>query len=172
MTDEEIQLTVFVACYNEEASIHETLETVVAACGEAGISFEIVVVDDAAKGRYVEIMQAFQESHAEVRLILRVNLTNEGLGNNYAEAAFIGHGTWYRLVCGDNVEPRETLVKVFSQTGKAELIIPYRPDESSRSGFRQLVSKIFTWLVNFTSGHHIRYYNVLPLTRRYYVMRS
>ena len=110
-------------------------------------------------------------SHPEVRLILKVNPANEGLGNNYAEAAFLGHGTWYRLVCGDNVEPKETLVKVFSQTGKADLIIPYRPDESSRSGFRQLVSQTFTWLVNFTSGHHIRYYNGLPLTRRYYVMR-
>jgi hypothetical protein len=102
---------------------------------------------------------------------LKVNEANEGLGNNYAEAAFIGHGKWYRLVCGDNVEPKETLVKVFSQAGQADLIIPYRPDESSRSGFRQLVSKSFTGLVNFTSGHHIRYYNGLPLTRRYYVMR-
>jgi dolichol-phosphate mannosyltransferase len=171
MTEEEIQLTVFVACYNEEPNIQETLKTVVAACREAGISFEIVVIDDASKDRSVEIIQAFQQSHADVRLILKVNLTNEGLGNNYAEAAFIGHGTWYRLVCGDNVEPKETLVKVFSQTGKADLIIPYRPDESSRSGFRQLVSNIFTWLVNFTSGHKIRYYNGLPLTRRYYVMR-
>lgn len=171
MTEEEIQLTVFVACYNEEPNILETLETVVAACREVGISFEIVVIDDASKDHSVEIIQAFQKSHPDVRLILKVNPANEGLGNNYAEAAFLGHGTWYRLVCGDNVEPKETLVKVFSQTGKADLIIPYRPDESSRSGFRQFVSKIFTWLVNFTSGHHIRYYNGLPLTRRYYVMR-
>jgi glycosyltransferase involved in cell wall biosynthesis len=171
MIEEEIQLTVFVACYNEEQNIQETLETVVAACREVELRFEIIVIDDASRDRSVEIIQSFQKNNPDVALILKINPANEGLGNNYAEAAFIGHGTWYRLVCGDNVEPKETLVKVFSQAGKADLIIPYRPDESSRSGFRQLVSKCFTALVNFTSGHHIRYYNGLPLTRRYYVMR-
>jgi len=171
MTDEEIQLTVFVACYNEEPNIRETLETVAAACREIGITFEIVVIDDASRDRSVEVIQLFEKDHPDVRFILKVNPANEGLGSNYAEAAFLGHGTWYRLVCGDNVEPKETLVKVFSQIGKADLIIPYRPDESSRSRFRQLISKTFTWFVNFISGHHIRYYNGLPLTRRYYVMR-
>src|SRR6266446_733610 len=170
MAEEEVQLTVFVACYNEEPNIQQTLETVVAACREAKISFEIVVIDDASKDRSVEIIQAFQKSHPDVRLILKVNSANEGLGNNYAEAAFLGHGTWYRLVCGDNVEPKETLVKIFSQIGKAELLIPYS-GKATRTPFRRLVSQTFTWLVNVISGHNLHYYNGLPLTRRYYVMR-
>lgn len=170
MTEEEVQLTVFVACYNEEPNIQETLETVVAACREVGLSFEIVVIDDASKDRSVEIIQAFHQSHPDVRLVLKVNEANEGLGNNYTEAAFIGHGIWYRLVCGDNVEPKETLVKVFSQIGKAELIIPYT-DKAIRTPVRQVISQTFTGLVNFISGHKLHYYNGLPLTRRYYVMR-
>src|SRR2546423_4032399 len=161
MIEEEIQLTVFVACYNEESNILETLETVVAACREVGVSFEIVVIDDASRDRSVEIIHAFQQSHPDVPLILKVNPANEGLGNNYAEAAFVGHGTWYRLVCGDNVEPKETLVKVFSQIGKAELIIPYT-DKAIRSPLRKLISHAFTGLVNLISGHRLHYYNGLP----------
>ena len=171
MEEKEIDLTVFVACYNEEQNIATTLDTVVAACREVGHSFEIVVIDDASRDRSVAIIEDYQKANPDVPIILKVNPNNEGLGSNFAEAAFIGHGTWYRLVCGDNVEPKETLVKIFSQLGKADLIIPFRPDESSRSGFRQLVSRTFTALVNFTSGHNIQYYNGLPLTRRYYVMR-
>jgi glycosyltransferase involved in cell wall biosynthesis len=171
MQEEPIDLTIFVACYNEEANIVATLDTIVAACREVGRSYEIVVVDDASRDRSVEIIQQYQRDQPDVRIVLKVNEHNEGLGNNYAEAAFIGRGEWYRLVCGDNVEPKETLVKVFSRIGEAELLIPYRPNEIGRSGFRQLISKAFTGLVNFASGHNIRYYNGLPLTRRYYVMR-
>jgi len=168
---EEIQLTLFVACYNEEANIAATLETVLAACTELSLSYEIIVIDDASKDRSVELILAFKKQHPEVILTLKQNPHNRGLGDNYAEAAFMGRGAWYRLICGDNVEPKETLVKVFSHIGKAELIIPYRPDESTRSSLRQFLSKAFTFLVNAISGYQIKYYNGLPLTRRYYIMR-
>lgn len=172
MPDAPIDLTLFVACYNEEENIIGTLDTVVAACREVGISFEIVVVDDASSDRSVELVKEYQKAHPDVPLILHVNEKNEGLGGNYAEAAFLGHGTWYRLICGDNVEPKETLVKIFSQIGKAELIIPYRPDDVKGRGLsRKMLSQGFTALVNFCSGHQIHYYNGLPLTKRYYVMR-
>jgi glycosyltransferase involved in cell wall biosynthesis len=172
MADEQIDLTIFVACYNEEENIVATLDTVVAACREVGCKFEIVIVDDASTDRSVEIIQDYRKKHKDVPIILKMNPHNEGLGNNFAEAAFLGHGTWYRLVCGDNVEPKETLVKIFSQMGKAEMIIPYRPqDVAGRGWSRRFISRSFTSLVNLVSGHKLHYYNGMPLTRRFYVMR-
>ena len=53
------QLGLFVACYNEEANIIATLETVVAACREVGVSFQIVVIDDCSRDRSVEKVKAF-----------------------------------------------------------------------------------------------------------------
>jgi glycosyltransferase involved in cell wall biosynthesis len=170
MLEKEIDLTVFVACYNEAQNIVETLDTVVAACTEVGCTYEIVIIDDASRDDSVAIIEKYRADHPEAPIILKVNEQNEGLGNNFTEAAFIGHGTWYRLVCGDNVEPKETLVKIFSHIGKAELLIPYT-DKAIRTPFRRLVSHTFTGLVNLISGHNLHYYNGLPLTRRYYVMR-
>ena len=170
MAEKEIDLTVFVACYNEAENITATLDTVVAACREVNCSYEIVIIDDASRDRSVEIITEYSSAHPDVPIVLKVNPQNEGLGNNFAEAAFIGHGTWYRLVCGDNVEPKETLVNVFSQMGKAELIIPYT-DKAIRTPMRRLISQTFTGIVNLISGHNLHYYNGLPLTRRYYVMR-
>ena len=40
-----------------------------------------------------------------------VNEFNQGLGVNYVEAAFIGGGRYYRAICGDDVESKETLVR-------------------------------------------------------------
>jgi glycosyltransferase involved in cell wall biosynthesis len=164
-------LTLFVACYNEEENIKDTLDTVVEACAEVNVSYEIIVIDDASKDRSVEIIQNYVLTHPLVKLKLVVNAQNQGLGTNYVEGAFLGSGEWYRLICGDNVEPKETLVKVFSQIGKADLIIPFQVNCPGRSASRMLLSKAYTSLVNAISGNSIRYYNGLCLTKRWLVMR-
>ena len=164
-------LTLFVACYNEEENIVATLDTVVAACTEVGISYEIIVIDDGSKDRSVSIIEEYQRLNPNVNLRLVINPQNQGLGMNYVEGAFLGTGEWYRLICGDNVEPKETFVKVFSQIGKADLIIPYQTACPGRPMSRVLLSKTYTFLVNLISGYNIRYYNGLCLTKRYLVMR-
>lgn len=165
------ELGLFVACYNEEQNIEATLETVVAACREVGISFEIMVIDDCSRDRSVEVVKAFGAAHPDVPLTLCVNVHNEGLANNYAEAAFLLNSEWYRLICGDNVEPKETLVTIFREIGTAELLIPYNIEIRGRAKSRRIISRTYTALVNFLSGFHIRYYNGLLVTRRDYVMR-
>ncbi len=172
MPEHEIDLTLFVACYNEEANIVNTLDTVVAACMETVPSFEIIIIDDASKDRSVEIILNYIKSHPDIPINVRQNKRNQGLANNYNEAAFAGRGKWYRLNCGDNVEPKETLVEVFNHIGKAEILIPYRSEEvKGRTLARKAISKAYTMLVNGISGYHLHYYNGLTLTRRYYVMR-
>jgi len=165
------ELGLFVACYNEEENIEATLETVVAACREVGISFEIVVIDDCSGDSSVEKIKSFGKSHPDVALTLCVNAHNEGLANNYAEAAFLLRSEWYRLICGDNVEPKETLVTIFKEIGTAEMLIPYNIEIRGRAQSRVVISKIYTALVNFLSGHRLRYYNGMVVTRRAYVMR-
>lgn len=167
----QIDLTLFVACYNEEKNITETLDTIVSACAEVGCTYEVLIIDDASKDRSVEVIREYMQRNPASPIVLKVNQQNEGLGNNYVEGAFIGRGTWYRLVCGDNVEPKETLLKVFSQIGRAEILIPYHAGQVGRTLFRRILSRSYTAIVNTISGNRIRYYNGLPLTRRYYVMR-
>ncbi len=164
-------LGLFVACYNEEANIEETLKTVVAACREVRVSFEIMVIDDCSKDQSVAIIKRFGEANPDVPLTLCVNARNEGLANNYAEAAFLLRSEWYRLICGDNVEPKETLVTIFKEIGTAELLVPYNIEIRGRAQSRRIISKAYTALVNFLGGFEIRYYNGLLVTRRDYVMR-
>ncbi len=169
--EDEVTLTLFVACYNEEENIVATLDTVAAACAEAALSFEVIVIDDASSDRSVELIEQYQKDHPDLPIRLFVNEKNQGLAVNYVEAAFKGRGTWYRLICGDDVEPKETLVDVFRHIGEADLVIPYQVECPGRSAMRRAISEFFTVLVNFISGNHVRYYNGLPLTRRYYAMR-
>lgn len=164
-------LTLFVACYNEEENIAATLDTVSEACTEIGVTYEMIIIDDASRDRSVLVVEDYIRQHPDVKMRLVVNPQNQGLGVNYVAAAFLGTGKWYRLICGDNVEPKETFVKVFSQIGKADLIIPYQVACPGRRASRVLLSRAYTILVNLISGYKIRYYNGLCLTKRELVMR-
>lgn len=164
-------LTLFVACYNEEENIEGTLQTVDEACREVGISYEMIVVDDGSKDRTVDVVRRYMEAHPASPILLKKNERNEGVAMNYSEAAFLGRGEWYRMICGDNVEPKEALVTLFSRIGEADVLIPYHVGHTGRTAGREVVSKLFTFLVNTISGYNLKYYNGLPLTRRTLVMR-
>ena len=164
-------LSLFVACYNEEEGIVPTLDTVVAAAREVGITYDIVIIDDCSTDRSVEVIVEYLRTHPDLPITLFVNEVNQGVGSNYAEGAFRCRGKYYRMICGDNVESKDTLVSIFRRIGEADMIIPYPADTTFRGPFRRGVSRAFTLLVNLLSGHRIRYYNGLAVHFRYNVMR-
>jgi glycosyltransferase involved in cell wall biosynthesis len=165
-------ITLFVACYNEAGNIEGTLDVIAAACAEAAITYEVIVIDDASIDGSPEIIRRYIASRPEMPITLHVNEKNAGFGENFGEAAFMGTGTYYRVVCGDNTEPVETLVKIFREIGKADIILSYRPnDVQGKALSRRILSKIYTALVNAISGYRLHYYNGLPVFKRRDVMR-
>ena len=166
----ELDLTVFVACFNEEANILATLDTLQEAFRDVRFSWEILVIDDGSEDRTVERVEEYIRRHPRVPIRLIVNETNRGLAQNYIEGAFLGRGEFYRLVCGDNVEDATTLRQVFSHIGKADMVIFYHGD-NCRPLFRRILSRIYTGIVNFLSGYRLRYYNGCAIHHRYNVMR-
>ena len=161
-------LSLFVACYNEAENIGDTLNNVRDACRKTGISYEVIVIDDASRDRSVEIIRAWMKENPEVPLQLIVNPRNLGLALNFITAAREATGEWYRLICGDNVEPMETLATVFQAVGKAEVLLPYHTQCPGKIWSRRLISVLYTLLVNLLSGYWVRYYNGLPVVRRRY----
>ena len=168
----QIDLTVFISCYNEEQYIVPTIETVRDALNEIGsISYEIVVVDDCSKDGSRQLVSGYIAAHPNERVLLRSNRVNRGLAQNYLDAAFIGKGKYYRLVCGDNAEPQATMIAVFREIGKADMIIPYYVSSEGKSLYRRFVSNAYTGLVNLISGLRLQYYNGLAVHLRHNVMR-
>jgi glycosyltransferase involved in cell wall biosynthesis len=166
-----VDLTLFVACYNEAENIEITLSALVAALQQVTCSWEIIVIDDASTDRSVELIRAYQARLPHLPIILKVNERNRGLGYNYKAAAVIGRGTYYRLICGDNSEPEETFVKVFRHIGAADIIIPYHTDVPGKTLFRRSLSKVYTLIVNVISGRWLKYYNGLAVHLRQNIVR-
>lgn len=166
-----VDITFFIACYNEQANIVAALANVVAAASAAGCSYDIVLIDDASTDRSVELIQGYMQANPHVPIKLLVNDTNQGLGTNYSEAAFHGRGEYYRLIVGDDEERRESIQAVLEHLGNADMILTYHADASHRSLSRRIVSRCFTTIVNCLSGNRLRYYNGLAVHRRHDVLR-
>jgi glycosyltransferase involved in cell wall biosynthesis len=168
----DLDLTIFVSCYNEEAYIVGTLETIRAALAEVGgVAYEIIVIDDCSRDRSAELVEKYIEAHGDDRILLRRNRFNRGLAQNYLDAAFLGKGRYYRLICGDNAEPQDTMVAVFSQLGQADMLIPYYVSAEGKSLFRRSLSSAYSLLINGITKYRLHYYNGLAVHLRYNVMR-
>ncbi len=163
-------ITIFISCYNEEDLIVPTITTVISALEEVGLSWEIVIIDDVSKDQSVSRILEYQQAHPEQPIVLSVNKENKGLAYNFVEAAFLGRGKYYRLVCGDNAESKEALIGVFQQVGKAEMVLFYHLD-TGRGWTRNMISRLFTGIVNLISGYNLKYYNGAPIFLRYHVLR-
>jgi glycosyltransferase involved in cell wall biosynthesis len=169
---ETLDLTVFISCYNEEGFIVPTIQTVRDALKEiGGIRFEIIVIDDRSKDKSSAIVSSYIAANPDELVLLRTNRVNRGLAQNYLDAAFIGKGKYYRLVCGDNAEPQATMVAVFRELGNADMVVPYYVASEGRSLYRRALSNFYTILVNLMSGHRLHYYNGLAVHLRHNVMR-
>jgi glycosyltransferase involved in cell wall biosynthesis len=170
-TDCSIDLTVFVSCYNEAPYIVRTLDTLRSALTELKFTYEIIVIDDCSKDDSPNLVADYIRANPTERLLLRRNNINIGWAQNYIDGAFIGKGKYYRIVCGDASEPKDTMIKVFQEIGTADIIIPYYVTNTGRSWQRGFLSSAYVTLVNLISGFRLKYYNGLPVHLRYNVMR-
>ncbi|HYM73832.1 MAG TPA: glycosyltransferase [Stellaceae bacterium] len=169
--DDPLDLTVFVSCYNEADYIVDTLDTVRRAAAEVGLDYEIIVIDDVSTDNSRELVADYIAAHPEDRILLRANRCNKGLAQNYLDAAFLGRGKYYRLICGDNAEPCNSIVEVFRAIGEADIVVPYYTSSEGKSVKRQLISGAYTGLVNLMTGNRLHYYNGLAVHLRQNVIR-
>jgi glycosyltransferase involved in cell wall biosynthesis len=167
----DVDVTIVVPCLNEEKNIAATLETIRQAMSEFSYNFEIVVIDDGSKDRTAAVVEEYRQAHPATEIVVHRNCKNIGLATSYVNGAFIGRGKYYKLVCGDNTEPKEALVTVFSHLGDANMIVSYLSAVEGKSAVRMGISRFYTLLINFVSGHSMRYYNGSALHLRYNVMR-
>ena len=166
-----IELTVFMPCLNEEGHVVNALENVFSASRRTGTTIEVIVFDDCSTDRTSEVVRTYQGRHPELNIRLITLPRNRGLGRNFTDCAFLGKGTYYRAVAGDNYELPEAHDAIMRSLGEADIIIPVYRDVRGRGVLRKGLSRLYTWLVNKISGIRIEYYNGFPAYRRWQVMR-
>ncbi len=167
----EVDITLFVACFNEQDNIIGTFGEIEAAMALLAMTWEMIVIDDASSDRSVELIKNYMLARPELPLLLVVRPENRGLAQNFIEAAFLGRGRYYRLINGDNVEDAGQIAEILGHVGEADILIPYHAQVFGRTAFRRGLSRLFTMVVNLLSGYRIHYYNGCSVHRRFEVLR-
>ena len=62
---EELDLTIFVPCYNEATRIEGTLSTIREAHGELRLTYEVIVVDDGSTDDTAAIVERYRAAHPD-----------------------------------------------------------------------------------------------------------
>jgi glycosyltransferase involved in cell wall biosynthesis len=166
-----LDISFFVPCYNEEANVIGAIEKLAEISKIEGLRYEILIFDDCSADRTVTVVEDYCERHPQTPVHLFINTTNKGVSRNFFEGAFRARGKHYRLVCGDDVEPLESHLKLIRHMGEADIIIPYFTKIGGRKLYRHLISHLYTKIVNVCSGYRLRYYNGCPIYTRYDLLR-
>lgn len=171
VSDEEIDISFFVPCLNEQENISRTLDEIIAAVESTSLTYEIIVVDDKSEDLTKQTVKEYIEKNKERPIFLRENKVNLGLGRNFVDVSFVSRGEYYMSISGDNADSKESILKILKEMGKADMVIPFLGSNDNRSWFRRNLSRIFTFVVNLTSGYKIKYYNGPVIHKKYNVMR-
>jgi glycosyltransferase involved in cell wall biosynthesis len=171
MIDNSLDVTFVVPCLNEAANIAATLETIRSTMCEFRLSYEILVIDDGSTDGTACVVEEYRLAHPEIELRLHKNPKNLGLATSFVNGAFLGKGKYFKLISGDNAEPKESLVKVFSHLGEADMLVAHMTRVEGKSVFRMGLSNLYTFLINLISGYRLKYYNGAAVHLRYNVMR-
>jgi hypothetical protein len=129
------------------------------------------LIYDPPPARTRDLVSRYIADHPGKNIVLRANARNKGLAQNYLDAAFLGRGRYYRLICGDHAELDGSTLSIFQAIGSADIVIPYYTHVAGKNLWRRSVSNTFTTLINTVTGNKLHYYNGLAVHLRRNVMR-
>ncbi|MDA8855620.1 glycosyltransferase family 2 protein [Alphaproteobacteria bacterium] len=153
-------ISFLVPAFNEEKNIAATINEISEIASEIR-NYEIVVVDDGSSDNTSTIAEELAKQSPNIYLL--EHRTNMGFGAAYRTAYTNARGTYCMLIPGDNAHPAHTVMPIIQAAGKADMIIPYVTNPGARNVGRQILSKLFVFLVNTLAGLQVPYYNGLVL---------
>lgn len=155
-------LTVVVVANNDAGNLDQTLDRVVRALTVTVEEFQIVIFDDGSRDETGGKARAWQERLACVEV--RQNAEQRGLGYCLLRAAADAKSTFIVYVPGDNSWPHRSLVELFGNLGKAEIVTSYSTNLLTvMPWLRRLAAKAYTVAWNVLLRKELHYYNGLTI---------
>lgn len=162
MNEEKLfSLSIFIPAFNELQNLRPTVETLLNALGVFTRDFEIIIVNDGSTDGTPEIADQLAASHPCIRVLH--NGQNRGLGYCFLRAMKAAKKDNFLFVPGDNTWPCESLLELFGNFGKADIITCYPSNPEVRSRGRRIISQLFTTTLSVLFQKKMRYFNGITI---------
>jgi len=156
-------ITVIVPAANEGPRLAGAVAIISRAAARRFADYEILIVDNGSTDDTGAVADRLAAGDPHIRVFHDARPL--GLGGVIALGVREARMMFVTRVNGSGTEPEETLDRIFSLAGTADLIIPYVPDMSARPPLRRWLSALFPRLLNLLFGLQLRYYNQSILCR-------
>jgi len=151
----DVGITVFVPAYNEVANLQGAVEDVLAAV--TGLrDYEVIIVDDGSTDGTGDLADRLARTRPGVRVIHQP--TNLGLAVGYKTALAAARMPFFTFVPGDREVSAESIRRILSAVGSADIVVPYHANPGARPWYRRLLTRGSTALMNLLFGQELRYY--------------
>ena len=154
-----------VLALNEQKVVEQVVRDIHATVDDLINTYEIILINDGSTDRTGEIMELLGRELTNIRVLH--NNPNRGLGGSYKRGVEESRYDYVMMLCGDGGIPASSLPSIVSKIGTADIVVPYVTNlREIKTLPRYLLSRSYTGLLNFLSGHRLNYYNGLPVHRR------
>ncbi len=154
-------LTILVPALNEERNIRGTVDRLIDALSLTIEDYEIIVIDDGSSDNTGGVAEEIARENANVRLIR--NASNRGLGYCYGEGYRSATKDFFVYIPGDNTWPARSLIELFGNIGRADVITSYASNPEVRPFGRRWISRFYTATINLLFSRHLHYFNGLTV---------
>ncbi|MFH1876323.1 MAG: glycosyltransferase family 2 protein [Candidatus Omnitrophota bacterium] len=159
MNKEKVQysLTVVSPALNEEENVSAALEGMVAALNDAGIDWEIILVDDGS----IDKTGALAEDCAlrEPRIKVIHHERPMGIGYSFRDGACAAAKDAVTYLPGDGENDPAEVIKYVGLLAHVDVVVPFVINKEVRSRTRQFLSKLYLAITNTSFGTNFNYTN-------------
>lgn len=147
-------LSVIIPCLNEEGSVRKLHQALLSVLAGAGISYEIIFVDDGSVDNSPFIIRELAERDIHTGAILLTR--NFGHQNALLAGMQEARGDLILTMDADLQHPPELIPAMLEKLGEGfEVVAARRVNDRKRKGFKSVSSRGFYRLVNLLSDVHI-----------------
>lgn len=150
-------LAIIIPARNEEEQIANTVKGAFASINDYKIKTEVIIVNDGSTDKTGDILLNLAKTFPSIIIINHEK--SQGLGAAFLAGCRVATSDYVFLLPGDNENDPASILANFNLIGDYDVLISYVINPESRSIFRQRISSLYTFLMNKSFGHNLRYFN-------------
>ncbi|MFH1786562.1 MAG: glycosyltransferase family 2 protein [archaeon] len=151
-----MQLSAIVPAYNEEHTIQEITSRLLAVFKKAGLSGEVILVDDGSTDRTLPLAKELASKHRGVRVL--ANKTNIGKSAALTKGFRAAKGDYVLFIDADLQQDPEDIPKFISLLKKYDVVNGWRADRKDPMG-KKFSSYLYNRLARFLFGIKVHDFN-------------
>lgn len=162
---DKISISVVMPALNEEASIRDAISSTLRAFKDLSLEGEIIVVNDGSTDKTREIVENLMQQYSDSIRLLN-HASSMGMGKSFWDGAFCANKQAVTLLPGDNENNPQEILRYTDLLNNVDMVVPFVVNRNVRALSRNILSRLFSFIINLTFCTSFKYTNGTIIYRR------